>query len=98
MLSMPSYVYIMTNRPNGTLYIGVTSDLVKRVYEHKTKLLKGFTEKYNLDKLVYYEVFEDIDQAIYREKCMKEWKREWKIKRIEEMNRDWIDLYDEVVA
>ncbi len=95
-MNKPGYVYIVTNRPNGTLYIGVTSDLIKRVYEHKEKLADGFTEQYGLDKLVYFETYECMEDAIHREKCMKEWQRAWKIKRIVEQNPDWHDLYEEI--
>jgi putative endonuclease len=87
------YVYILTNKPKGTLYIGVTSDLVRRVYEHKSKAVVGFTKKYGLDVLVYYEIHDSMELAIHREKCMKEWKRAWKIEKIQEMNPDWCDLY-----
>jgi putative endonuclease len=95
---MASYIYILTNKPNGTLYIGVTSDIVRRVYEHRIKAVKGFAEKYNLTQLVYFERYEHIEDAIHREKCMKEWKREWKVRRIEEMNPEWKDLYEAIVA
>ncbi len=95
---MPSYVYILTNKHDGTLYIGVTSDLVRRVYEYKIKAVKGFTERYNLTHLIYYEVHERIEDAIHRERCMKEWKREWKVKRIEEVNPQWKDLYEEITV
>ena len=95
---MPSYVYILANRKNGTLYVGVTSDLVKRIHEHKTKTYKGFTSKYDVDKLVYYEVFDDIEFAIQREKQIKHWKRHWKDKRIYEFNPEWDDLYEIVAA
>lgn len=91
---MTGYVYILTNKPNGTLYIGVTSHLIRRVYEHKQKSIQGFTAKYGLDCLVYYEVFDSIDAAILSEKQMKEWRRTWKIRRIAEMNPDWNDLYE----
>lgn len=87
------YVYILSNKPNGTLYIGVTNNLPKRIYEHKQKLVSGFTQKYNVDKLVYYEVYEDVQAAIHREKCMKEWHRKWKLERINKMNPEWEDLY-----
>lgn len=90
------YVYIITNKPNGTLYIGVTSNLPKRIWEHKNKLFKGFSKKYNLTKLVWYEVFDSIESAIIKEKQMKEWKREWKINRVLELNPDWQDLYDDI--
>lgn len=91
------YVYILTNKPNGTLYIGVTSNLMRRVYEHKNKLVDGFTKKHDLDRLVYFEMYDSMEEAIHREKCMKEWKREWKIKRILERNPQWDDLYAELV-
>ena len=94
---MNSYIYIMTNKPNGTLYIGVTSDIVKRIYQHKNKLADSFTKRYNLNKLVYYEVYDEIDEAIKREKQLKFWKRDWKIELIEKMNNDWNDLYDEIL-
>lgn len=90
---MPSYVYILANRKNGAIYIGVTSDLAKRVWEHKNKIFEGFTNKYNVARLVYYETYEDIEFAIQREKQVKKWKREWKIRRIEENNPEWNDLY-----
>lgn len=95
-MSKAGYVYILTNKPNGTLYIGVTSNLIKRIYEHKQKLVDGFSKQHGLDKLVYYEVYETIAEAIHREKCMKEWQRSWKLKRIAEMNLDWNDLYDDI--
>lgn len=89
-----SYVYIITNKPYGTLYIGVTSDLPKRIYEHRHKTYKGFSQKYDLNMLVYYEVFDDIANAILREKQMKKWNRTWKFRVIEEMNPNWLDLFD----
>jgi putative endonuclease len=92
-MSKNYYVYILTNKRNGTLYIGVTQDLLKRVYLHKKELLDGFTKKYNVKRLVYYEVYQDIKDAILREKGLKKWKREWKIKLIEEKNPSWEDLY-----
>ncbi len=85
---------MMTNKKEGTLYIGVTSDLQKRVWEHKNNVVQGFTHKYNLHKLVWYEVFENITDAIVKEKQMKEWKREWKINRITYNNPDWDDLFE----
>ena len=87
------YVYIMTNRGNNVLYVGVTRDLTKRVYEHKAKLVNGFTKKYNIGKLVYYEVFQDIENAILREKQIKAGSRQKKIELINDMNREWRDLY-----
>ena len=89
-------VYIMTNKKHGTLYIGVTSDLIGRVYQHKNKLVEGFTKKYGLDKLVYYECTPDVKSAITREKQMKKWYRKWKIELIEEGNPEWNDLYSEI--
>jgi len=94
---MNSYIYIITNKSNSTIYIGVTSDLVKRVYEHKNKLVDGFTTRYNLDKLVYYEIYDDINEAINREKQLKTFKRKWKNELIERDNRDWADLYDNIL-
>lgn len=85
------YVYIMTNN-SKTLYIGVTNDLVRRIYEHKNKMIDGFTKKYNITKLVYYEVFNSIEDAIRREKQLKNWHRQWKINLIEASNNDWKDL------
>ncbi|MEN6509631.1 MAG: GIY-YIG nuclease family protein [Smithella sp.] len=90
------YVYIMTNKNNTVLYTGVTSDLNKRVYEHKNKLLEGFTKRYSIDKLVFYEVYDDINNAIAREKQMKSGTRAKKIKLIEEMNSGWKDLLGEI--
>ncbi len=90
------YVYILTNTNNTVLYTGVTSNLVKRVYEHKNKMVQGFTEKYNLHKLVYYEVFEDMMNAIIREKQIKGWLRSKKISLIEKANANWTDLYSTI--
>jgi putative endonuclease len=87
------YVYIMANRKNGTIYTGVTSDLAKRVYEHREGLVAGFTKRHGCKMLVWFEAFEDIQQARHRELQIKEWKRAWKVKRIEEQNFDWNDLY-----
>ena len=87
------YVYMMANRKNGTIYIGVTSDLVKRVWEHKNGVVRGFTKRYGCKLLVWYEAHEDLDEARRRELQMKEWQRKWKIRLIEEANVDWQDLY-----
>jgi putative endonuclease len=86
------YVYILSNKKNGTLYIGVTNDLERRLWEHKNKVNEGFAKKYGLDKLVYFEKFQFIKEAILREKNMKKWKRQWKKNRIEDENPDWVDL------
>ena len=90
---MPYYIYIMSNINNTTLYIGVTNNLKKRAYEHKNKLVQGFTYRYNLTKLIYYEQYYDIENAILREKRLKKWKRKWKERLINEKNPKWIDLY-----
>lgn len=90
------YIYILASKKNGTLYIGVTTDLKCRVYEHKNKLIEGFTTRYNIHMLVYYEIYEDYWLAANREKNMKDWKREWKINLIEKENPDWRDLYEEL--
>ena len=91
------YVYILASKKNGTLYIGVTNNLLKRVYEHKSNLVGGFTQKYNVHNLVYYEEHNDIGKAITREKQMKKWKRQWKIELIEQFNPQWRDLYCDMV-
>ncbi len=90
-------VYILTNHKNGTLYIGVTSNLIKRIHEHKEKMADGFTKRYGLDQLVYYELLETMDAAIAREKQLKKWKRQWKIDLIEKDNKMWKDLYWELL-
>jgi len=86
-------VYLLASKRNGTLYLGVTSNLIKRVWEHKHHVVPGFTEKYDVGLLVWYEVHETMESAISREKAMKEWKRAWKLRLIEERNPDWDDLY-----
>lgn len=91
-----SYVYILTNQYSTVFYIGVTSDLVKRVYQHKNKFVDGFTKKYDLTKLIYYEVAGDIDSAISREKQLKRWHRQWKINLIKEFNPNFEDLYSSI--
>ena len=88
------YVYILASQRRGTLYIGVTSDLIKRVYEHKNGLADGFTKKYGVHRLVYYEVVRDSETALSRERQIKKWNRVWKLKRIEEHNPEWADLYE----
>jgi putative endonuclease len=89
-------VYIMASKRHGTLYVGVTSDLVRRVYEHKTDALEGFTKKYGVHSLVYYESTEDVETAIQREKQLKNWQRAWKTALIERSNPDWRDLYEDL--
>jgi putative endonuclease len=96
MIDKHSYVYVLTNKNNTVLYTGVTADLAKRIWQHKEKVVEGFTKRYNLDKLVYYEAFEDINNAIAREKQIKGSSRLKKIGLIEGMNKDWNDLYDEL--
>ncbi|HMF47802.1 MAG TPA: GIY-YIG nuclease family protein [Candidatus Saccharimonadales bacterium] len=90
-------VYILASSPNGTLYIGVTSDLAKRVWEHKNDVLEGFTKKYGVHRLVYYETHVDMLSAITREKQFKKWNRAWKLELIEERNPEWKDLWDDIV-
>lgn len=90
------YVYLMANRKLGTLYVGVTSNLIQRVYQHKNGLPDGFTKRYDCKMLVWYEVHSNAESAIMREKQMKNWKREWKINRISEMNPKWDDLYHDI--
>lgn len=92
------YVYILSNTQNGILYTGSTSDLIKRTWEHKSKLTPGFTAKYKVDRLVYYEVHDSYIEAARREKCFKNWPRQWKINLIEKMNPKWKDLYEEICS
>ena len=92
----PFYVYIMASGRNGTLYVGSTSDLIKRAWEHKNKVIPGFTARYNVQTLVYYEVHETYVEAARREKRFKNWCRQWKINLIEELNPEWCDLYEDI--
>lgn len=92
-----SYVYILTNEYNKVFYIGVTSDLIKRIWEHKNKVVDGFSKKYNLTKLVYYEVASNIESAIFREKQLKHWHRKWKTDLIKEFNPAFEDLYAKII-
>ena len=94
---MNAYIYILTNSTHSVLYIGVTNNLVRRIYEHKNKLLEGFTCDYSVNRLVYYEQFNDIVAAITREKQLKNWHRAWKENLIEGANPTWRDLYDEII-
>ncbi len=91
------YVYILASKRNGTLYTGITNDLVRRVYEHKSELIKGFTKKYSVNKLVYFESTSDVHAAILLEKRLKKWKRQWKIELIEKSNPDWKDLSNRLI-
>ena len=91
------YVYILASKPYGTLYIGVTNDLVRRVWEHKNDFVERFTKKYSVHYLVYYEQCEDAESAITHEKQMKKWKRRWKLELIEKTNPNWKDLYHEII-
>lgn len=93
---MSGYFYILASKRNGTLYCGVTNDLVRRIAEHKSGEITGFTARYNVKMLVYYEGTENIADAIHREKCVKEWQRAWKLELIEKFNPDWRDLYNDV--
>ena len=90
-------VYILASKRNGTLYIGVTSDLIKRIWEHKNNMVEGFTKRYGVHQLVWYEVHESVESAIVREKRLKEWKRKWKLELIESSNPHWQDLYNTIV-
>jgi len=90
------FVYILTDRPYGTLYVGVTNNLAKRAWEHREGVYKGFSKKYELKRLVYYEVYPTALEAIRREKAIKKWNREWKIHRIKAFNPTWRDLYEEL--
>ena len=90
------WIYILANKYNNVLYIGVTNDLQRRVFEHKNKLVEGFTQKYNVDRLVYYESTEDVEAAILREKQLKNWRKEKKLVLIERMNPKWLDLSEDI--
>ena len=92
------YVYVLASKIGGTLYVGVTNDLVRRVYEYREKFVEGFTKKYDVARLVYYEVHSDIEAAITREKQMKKWNRAWKVRLIEEANPNWDDLYRQIAG
>ena len=92
------FVYILASDRNGTLYVGVTSDLARRMWEHRTKATDGFTARYGVDRLVWYERYDDIETAIAREKAMKKWRRAWKLRAIEEVNPAWRDLYEDLNA
>ncbi|MEM6780805.1 MAG: GIY-YIG nuclease family protein [Pseudomonadota bacterium] len=90
------YIYILASKKNGFLYTGLTSELPKRIWEHKNEVVEGHTKKYKIKRLVHYEVFEDFEAAVKREKQLKKWRRQWKIDLIEKANPDWNELYDEI--
>ena len=94
---MQFWVYILASRPGGTLYVGVTNNLIRRVYEHRNSLVEGFTRRYGVKKLVYYEQHDTAVSAIQREKNIKHWSREWKIDLIRSMNPEWRDLYNDII-
>jgi len=94
----PFFVYILANADRGVLYTGVTNDLLRRTHEHRTHVVPGFTDRYNLTRLVWYEVHGEVGPAIAREKRIKRWRREWKVALVEERNPDWLDLYDEITG
>ena len=96
MIKQPA-VYILANKRNGTLYVGVTSDLIKRIWEHKNDLVDGFSKSYGVHQLVWYELHETMETAIMREKRLKKWRRAWKLELIEKMNPEWADLYHGIV-
>jgi len=90
---MAYYVYLLASKKHGTLYLGVINNLVRRVYEHRTKVVPGFSARYSVDKLVWFEIHDTAEAAITREKELKKWRRDWKIRLIEESNPEWVDLY-----
>jgi putative endonuclease len=95
--SMGGYIYILTNRPNGILYVGVTANLIRRVAEHREGIIKGFTKRYGLKRLVYFEPYDDIRTAIQREKNIKHWSRTWKVRLILASNPQWRDLFENLI-
>ena len=94
---MPYFVYILASQRNGTLYVGGTNDLVRRVHEHREKLVEGFTERYQVSRLVWFDQTDSVEEAIAHEKRLKRWRREWKLALIEKSNPDWLDLYDGIL-
>ena len=98
MPAMPYYVYLLASKKHSTLYLGVTNDIVQRAYEHRTKAVPGFTKRYGIDKLVWFEVYDDVTTAIAREKELKKWRRDWKIGLIEQQNPGWVDLYPGIAS
>ena len=97
-MSKGGYIYILSNRPDGTLYLGVTNDLIRRVFEHREGVVKGFSKTHNRKKLVYYEQYANIKLAIQRERTMKYWPRAWKVRLINGFNREWDDLYPSLTS
>jgi len=97
-MSKGGYIYILSNQPDGILYVGVTNDLVRRVSEHRDGAVKGFSKTYDLKRLVYYEAYDDIRLAIQRERTMKHWPRAWKVRLINGFNREWDDLYPSITS
>jgi putative endonuclease len=93
---MSYYVYILASRKDGTIYVGITNDIVRRIYEHRTKVVPGFTSTYNITRLVWFEIYDDPISAISRERELKKWKRTWKIELIEARNPQWDDLYESI--
>ena len=93
---MAYYVYLLASERNGTLYLGVTSDLRRRVYEHKNKVVRGFSQRYGVHRLVWFEIYDDPVNAIAREKEIKKWRRAWKLRLIEQSNPQWVDLYEQI--
>lgn len=96
-MARPGYVYIVASRRNGTLYLGVTADLPRRAFEHRTGAIDGFSKRYGCTSLVWYAAFDDIQEARGRELQMKKWKRDWKLQAIEQMNPEWRDLFEDIV-
>ena len=97
MVNKQPAVYILASKRNGTLYVGVTSALAKRVWQHKNNLVEGFSKRFNVHQLVWYELHDTIENAVIREKRLKEWKRQWKLELIEKMNPNWQDLYEKII-
>jgi putative endonuclease len=95
---MAYYVYLLTSKKHGTLYLGVTNDLIRRLYEHRSKEVEGFTSRHGVDKLVWFEIYENVMTAIAREKQLKKWRRDWKTRLIEEQNPGWVDLYPAIAT
>ena len=93
---MAYYVYLLASERNGTLYLGVTSDLRRRVYEHKNKVVRGFSQRYGVHRLVWFEIYDDPVKTIAREKEIKKWRRAWKLRLIEQSNPQWVDLYEQI--